>query len=95
MSRGASDREAIRTALRRLEEGWATGVFMMARKASGRVEDPNWGLPCSQPAAERLAACGAGEHPRALAPSSAGPGPWLWKFAWVSQLRRPAAAALI
>ena len=44
VSRGASDREAIRTALRRLEEGWATGVFLDGtRKASGRVEDPQLG----------------------------------------------------
>ena len=44
VSRGASDREAIRTALRRLEEGWATGVFLDGtRKATGRVEDPQLG----------------------------------------------------
>ena len=28
VARGAGDREALRTACRRLEEGWATGVFL-------------------------------------------------------------------
>ena len=44
VSRGASDREAIRTALGRLELGWATGIFLDGtRQASGRVEDPQLG----------------------------------------------------
>ena len=39
--RGASDREAIRTATSRLEEGWATGVFLDGtRQADGRVNQP-------------------------------------------------------
>jgi 1-acyl-sn-glycerol-3-phosphate acyltransferase len=41
VSRGASDREAIRTATDRLEEGWATGVFIDgSRQADGRVNAP-------------------------------------------------------
>ena len=41
VSRGASDREAIRTALSRLEQGWATGVFLDGtRQADGRVNAP-------------------------------------------------------
>ena len=44
VSRGASDREAIRTALGRLEQGWATGVFLDGtRQCSGRVENPQLG----------------------------------------------------
>jgi 1-acyl-sn-glycerol-3-phosphate acyltransferase len=44
VSRGASDREAIRTALARLEQGWATGLFLDGtRQASGRVENPQLG----------------------------------------------------
>ena len=39
--RGASDREAIRTATAKLEEGWATGVFLDGtRQADGRVNNP-------------------------------------------------------
>lgn len=39
--RGASDREAIRTATARLQEGWATGVFLDGtRQADGRVNQP-------------------------------------------------------
>lgn len=50
VARGASDREAIRTATDRLEEGWATGVFIDGtRQANGRVNDP-------QPGAALLAA---------------------------------------
>ncbi|MBL6802321.1 MAG: 1-acyl-sn-glycerol-3-phosphate acyltransferase [Synechococcus sp. BS307-5m-G38] len=48
--RGASDREAIRTATARLEEGWATGVFLDGtRQVDGRVN-------CPQPGAALLAA---------------------------------------
>ncbi|MFM7549833.1 MAG: lysophospholipid acyltransferase family protein [Cyanobacteriota bacterium] len=44
VARGASDREAIRTATDRLEEGWATGVFIDgSRQANGRVNDPQAG----------------------------------------------------
>ena len=39
--RGASDREAIRTATAKLEEGWATGVFLDGtRQANGRLNKP-------------------------------------------------------
>ena len=39
--RGASDREAIRTATAKLEAGWATGVFLDGtRQANGRVNNP-------------------------------------------------------
>ena len=39
--RGASDREAIRTATARLQEGWATGVFLDGtRQPDGRVNQP-------------------------------------------------------
>ena len=48
--RGASDREAIRTASDRLAEGWAVGVFIDGtRQRNGRVNDP-------QPGAALLAA---------------------------------------
>lgn len=44
VSRGASDREAIRVAMARLAEGWATGVFLDGtRQADGRVNDPQLG----------------------------------------------------
>ena len=44
VSRGASDREAIRTATDRLLEGWATGVFIDGtRQSNGRVNDPQAG----------------------------------------------------
>ncbi len=50
VARGASDREAIRTATDRLEEGWATGVFLDGtRQCDGRVNRP-------QPGAALLAA---------------------------------------
>jgi 1-acyl-sn-glycerol-3-phosphate acyltransferase len=50
VARGASDREAIRTATDRLEEGWATGVFIDGtRQSDGRVNQP-------QPGAALLAA---------------------------------------
>jgi len=50
VSRGASDREAIRTATDRLEDGWATGVFLDGtRQDDGRVNTP-------QPGAALLAA---------------------------------------
>jgi 1-acyl-sn-glycerol-3-phosphate acyltransferase len=41
VSRGASDREAIRIATDRLEDGWATGVFLDGtRQDDGRVNTP-------------------------------------------------------
>jgi len=50
VARGASDREAIRTATDRLLEGWATGVFIDGtRQSDGRVNNP-------QPGAALLAA---------------------------------------
>ena len=42
--RGAGDREAIRNASNRLNEGWATGVFLDGtRQENGRVNDPKAG----------------------------------------------------
>jgi len=39
--RGASDREAIRTATSRLEQGWAIGVFLDGtRQSNGRINNP-------------------------------------------------------
>jgi 1-acyl-sn-glycerol-3-phosphate acyltransferase len=44
VARGASDREAIRTASDRLEEGWAIGVFIDGtRQGNGRVNAPQAG----------------------------------------------------
>ena len=41
VKRGASDREAIRTATARLQDGWAIGVFMDGtRQKDGRVNHP-------------------------------------------------------
>ena len=41
VTRGASDREAIRTATNRLNQGWATGVFLDGtRQENGRVNSP-------------------------------------------------------
>ena len=41
VKRGASDREAIRIATARLNEGWATGVFLDGtRQADGRINQP-------------------------------------------------------
>ena len=41
VKRGASDREAIRTATARLQEGWAIGVFLDGtRQENGRVNQP-------------------------------------------------------
>jgi 1-acyl-sn-glycerol-3-phosphate acyltransferase len=41
VKRGASDREAIRTATARLNEGWATGVFLDGtRQTDGRINQP-------------------------------------------------------
>jgi len=44
VKRGAGDREAIRNASNRLNEGWATGVFLDGtRQENGRVNDPKAG----------------------------------------------------
>ena len=44
VKRGASDREAIRTATARLTEGWAIGVFLDGtRQTDGRVNEPRPG----------------------------------------------------
>ena len=44
VKRGASDREAIRTATARLAEGWAIGVFLDGtRQSDGRVNQPRPG----------------------------------------------------
>ncbi len=41
VSRGSSDRKAIRTATNRLSEGWAIGVFLDGtRQENGRVNNP-------------------------------------------------------
>ena len=41
VKRGSSDREAIRVATNRLNEGWATGVFIDGtRQKNGRVNNP-------------------------------------------------------
>ncbi|MFM7169655.1 MAG: lysophospholipid acyltransferase family protein [Cyanobium sp.] len=41
VARGGADREALRTACRRLQEGWATGVFLDGtRQVDGRVSRP-------------------------------------------------------
>ncbi len=41
VKRGSSDREAIRVATNRLNQGWATGVFIDGtRQANGRVNSP-------------------------------------------------------
>ena len=44
VKRGAGDREALRTASKKLLEGWATGVFLDGtRQTNGRVNDPKAG----------------------------------------------------
>jgi len=44
VKRGAGDREALRTASKRLIDGWATGVFLDGtRQENGRVNDPKGG----------------------------------------------------
>ncbi|MBW4662710.1 MAG: 1-acyl-sn-glycerol-3-phosphate acyltransferase [Chroococcus sp. CMT-3BRIN-NPC107] len=44
VSRGASDRSAIRSALQSLENGWATGVFLEGtRTPDGKINDPKIG----------------------------------------------------
>jgi len=44
VKRGAGDIEALRTASKRLSQGWATGVFLDGtRQENGRVNDPKGG----------------------------------------------------
>jgi 1-acyl-sn-glycerol-3-phosphate acyltransferase len=44
VSRGASDRSAIRSALQSLENGWATGVFLEGtRTPDGKINEPKLG----------------------------------------------------
>ncbi|NJK27607.1 MAG: 1-acyl-sn-glycerol-3-phosphate acyltransferase [Coleofasciculaceae cyanobacterium SM2_3_26] len=44
VKRGASDRTAIRSALERLAQGWATGIFLQGtRTEDGRITDPKLG----------------------------------------------------
>ena len=44
VSRGAADRSAIRSALKYLEAGWATGVFLQGtRTPDGQITDPKLG----------------------------------------------------
>ncbi len=44
VNRGAADRSAIRSALKSLEQGWATGVFLQGtRTPDGRITDPKSG----------------------------------------------------
>ena len=44
VSRGSSDRSAIRAALQSLENGWATGVFLEgSRTPDGKINDPKLG----------------------------------------------------
>ena len=44
VSRGAADRSAIRSALKYLEAGWATGLFLEGtRTPDGRITDPKLG----------------------------------------------------
>ena len=44
VSRGAADRSAIRSALKYLEAGWATGVFLQGtRTLDGRITEPKMG----------------------------------------------------
>ncbi|TFI54707.1 1-acyl-sn-glycerol-3-phosphate acyltransferase [Mastigocladus laminosus UU774] len=44
VSRGTSDRTAIRAALKYLDEGWAVGVFLQGtRTPDGRITDPKRG----------------------------------------------------
>ncbi|MDA0717443.1 MAG: lysophospholipid acyltransferase family protein [Cyanobacteria bacterium] len=74
VSRGASDREAIRTATERLLEGWATGVFIDGtRQANGRVNDPQAGaaLLAARAGAPLLPVAIINSH-RALGPGQEG-----------------------
>jgi len=74
VSRGAGDREAIRTAGERLAHGWATGVFLDGtRQADGRVNDPQLGaaLLAARAGVPLLPVAIVNSH-RALGPHGAG-----------------------
>lgn len=74
VSRGASDREAIRTATNRLLEGWATGVFIDGtRQSNGRVNNPQAGaaLLAARAGVPLLPVAIINSH-RALGPGQAG-----------------------
>ncbi|MFN9619602.1 MAG: lysophospholipid acyltransferase family protein [Synechococcaceae cyanobacterium] len=74
VSRGASDRQAIRTANERLCEGWATGVFLDGtRQSDGRVNAPLPGaaLLAARAGAPLLPVAIVNSH-RALGPNGAG-----------------------
>jgi 1-acyl-sn-glycerol-3-phosphate acyltransferase len=74
VSRGASDRQAIRTANERLAEGWATGVFLDGtRQNDGRVNAPQPGaaLLAARAGAPLLPVAIVNSH-RALGPQGAG-----------------------
>ena len=75
VDRGASDREAIRIATDRLEEGWATGVFLDGtRQDNGRVNTPLPGaaLLAARAGAPLLPVAIINSH-RALGPGGGGP----------------------
>jgi 1-acyl-sn-glycerol-3-phosphate acyltransferase len=75
VSRGASDRQAIRTANERLTEGWATGVFLDGtRQSDGRVNAPQPGaaLLAARAGAPLLPVAIVNSH-RALGPNGASP----------------------
>ncbi|WP_409995757.1 lysophospholipid acyltransferase family protein [Cyanobium sp. HWJ4-Hawea] len=74
VSRGASDREAIRVATDRLLEGWATGVFIDGtRQANGRVNNPQAGaaLLAARAGARLLPVAIINSH-RAFGPGNSG-----------------------
>jgi 1-acyl-sn-glycerol-3-phosphate acyltransferase len=74
VSRGASDRQAIRTANERLTEGWATGVFLDGtRQSDGRVNAPQPGaaLLAARAGAPLLPVAIVNSH-RALGPNGGG-----------------------
>ncbi len=74
VSRGAGDREAIRTAGERLALGWATGVFLDGtRQADGRVNAPQLGaaLLAARAGVPLLPVAIVNSH-RALGPHGAG-----------------------
>ena len=74
VARGASDREAIRTATDRLLEGWAIGVFIDGtRQGDGRVNNPQAGaaLLAARSGAPLLPVAIINSH-RALGPGKGG-----------------------
>jgi len=74
VARGASDREAIRTATDRLLEGWAIGVFIDGtRQGDGRVNNPQAGaaLLAARSGAPLLPVAIINSH-RALGPGKSG-----------------------